>query len=386
MAYCTNCGEEVEETAKFCTRCGFKRPSSISEAREVQKGKSCPSCGTSNKIRWSTLNRSWICDNCGHTFSTSSGFLPPKQELYRHHSVAYEKRGFPFLKVIAVFILFALIGSIVIAIMPGNNNADIPPSEDHPYWEYSNEQPPYSETQYGGQIHLINNKMATDPIWPELAEFLFADKTDEKTYDEHSFTCGAFAEEVHNNAEAAGIKAGWVAVDFEDGGIGHALNVFDVEPWGLIYIDCTSSYNSDISYITPTLYEPEPLNNFDKVAFVEEGKEYGSISLEVWNENPNTYENYKEQWGKYESAIDEYNKEVEHYNELLDEYNNLYDRCGGHADYNDECIVLGPLYDTVQKYPTRLDNQLSQINRQYEWLGDYWYEPLGIVQDIEIWW
>jgi hypothetical protein len=83
-------------------------------------------------------------------------------------------------------------------------NSDIPPSEGHPYWEHFGKQPPYSKSQFS-ELNLINNEYATDPTWSELKGFLLADKTDEKTYISFSFPCGAFAEEVHNNAEQAGI-------------------------------------------------------------------------------------------------------------------------------------------------------------------------------------
>ena len=54
--------------------------------------------------------------------------------------------------------------------------------------------------------------------------------------------CGEFARDVHNNAEEAGIGAGWVAVllEHDDGSISyHALNVFKTIDSGLIFIDCT---------------------------------------------------------------------------------------------------------------------------------------------------
>jgi len=97
----------------------------------------------------------------------------------------------------------------------------------------------YSIGADGEEIILVNNCNATDKTYNEVIQFIKTDKTDEKPYILESYTCGDYAEEVHNNAEAAGIKAGWVTIEFKEGGIGHAFNVFNTTDSGLIYIDCT---------------------------------------------------------------------------------------------------------------------------------------------------
>jgi len=111
---------------------------------------------------------------------------------------------------------------------------------------FHNLQPPYYSKTYGEPVHLINNKDATDPTWQQLMSFLIADRTDQKEYSVFLFPCGAFAEEVHNNAEAAGIRTAWVGIDFEGEEIGHALNAFETTDKGLVYIDCTGD---DLSLI-----------------------------------------------------------------------------------------------------------------------------------------
>ena len=94
----------------------------------------------------------------------------------------------------------------------------------------------------GEPIGLINNPNATNPTYAELKAFVEEDTTDTNDYLEHpriGYVCADFAEDVHNNAEAAGIRAASVSVDFEEGGEGHALNAFDTIDRGLVYIDCT---------------------------------------------------------------------------------------------------------------------------------------------------
>lgn len=95
----------------------------------------------------------------------------------------------------------------------------------------------------GERIELMNNPDATDPTYAELLAFLEADPTDRYSYilgpPKAAYICTDFAEDVHNNAEAAGIRAAWVGVDFEDKTEGHALNAFETTDRGLVFIDCT---------------------------------------------------------------------------------------------------------------------------------------------------
>ena len=96
--------------------------------------------------------------------------------------------------------------------------------------------------------------------------FLLQDKTDEVIYDFNTFVCVDFAEMVHNNAEAVGIKAAIVCIVFTDGGPGHALNAFETKDRGLVYIDCTAPLGGS-------------LINADKKVDVEVNKLYIPISI-----------------------------------------------------------------------------------------------------------
>lgn len=76
--------------------------------------------------------------------------------------------------------------------------------------------------------------------------FLQQDQADKQTYNPASFTCGDFAEMLHNNAEKAGWRCAFVAIklgpsELYPTGAGHALNVFETTDRGLCYIDCTGS-------------------------------------------------------------------------------------------------------------------------------------------------
>lgn len=115
----------------------------------------------------------------------------------------------------------------------------------------------------GQKISLINYKNASDPTYTRLVEFIKADKTDERLYSS-KYVCSDFAETVHNNAEATGIKAAWVSIDFKKG-IGHACNAFNTTDKGLIFIDCTGSprksagWDTTVNLTVGKMYKPNSL-------------------------------------------------------------------------------------------------------------------------------
>ncbi len=130
----------------------------------------------------------------------------------------------------------------------------------------------------GESVQLLNYKNATDPTWDGLISFLRTDLTDGFSYND-SFVCADFAEMLHNNAEKAGLKTGYVHVDFLDME-SHALNVFNTTDKGLVFVDCTGD--------TEKL---EALDSKDKIAYVQIGKEYGLVS--AYKTNSPDYEFYE---------------------------------------------------------------------------------------------
>ena len=124
----------------------------------------------------------------------------------------------------------------------------------------------------GADEHYIvmrNNPSARNPSWAELVAFLQSDTTDKWTYVPGKFTCGDFAEKLHNNAEAIGIRAGLVAVQLKPSGmtegvVNHSLNMFETTDRGLVYIDTTSSSQGFYA---------------DKMVDVVVGKDYIPVAL-----------------------------------------------------------------------------------------------------------
>jgi hypothetical protein len=92
-------------------------------------------------------------------------------------------------------------------------------------------QPPFQGAD------IVSNETATNPTWAQLSDFLLRDKTDRKAYVPGVYMCGDFTRDVHNNAERAGIRAAYVAVELPSGY--HSLNAFQTTDRGLVFIDCT---------------------------------------------------------------------------------------------------------------------------------------------------
>ena len=73
---------------------------------------------------------------------------------------------------------------------------------------------------------------------------MWYDQTDKQLYIErgysNSFVCTDFAERLHNNAEAYGIKSAYVTIK-DTTEVGHALNAFNTIDRGWVYIDSTGS-------------------------------------------------------------------------------------------------------------------------------------------------
>jgi hypothetical protein len=264
---------------------------------------------------------------------------------------------------------------------------------------------PYSKAS-GSQVCLVNYKNATEPTWNELMFFLEKDDTDEQPYIEGSFVCADFAEMLHNNAEASGIKAAFVGVDFVVGE-GHALNAFNTTDRGQVYVDCTGKgFHPPVSPSHP-FKENDSYSEYhhfdyscDKIAYVVIGKEYGSISIdkatspEYWY-----YKDYNQKWDEYDSALEAYNSDVEEYNKAVEAYKRdieAYEGAVGGRTYisdSEEYEKLNKMYKALKARENGLDilvNELDalrdRLDERQEELGYYRWEPLGVVTNVDSYW
>ncbi len=230
------------------------------------------------------------------------------------------------------------------------------------------EQPPYVEGPSGDEIYLVNNDMADDVSWNALVAFLLEDDTDGCPYLQGELMCGTFAEMLHNNAEAAGIRAAWVSIDMLGQEIGHALNAFLTTDRGVVFIDCTGK---DAVLAVGADDNLEGCD-YDKVAFVKEGREYGLVSLE-YAEPPGYpfYEQYTEAWSEYLADLEEFNA-------LADEYNALAN--------GPQLIAGSPEARRAKTLFSELQRRRVALEMKSELLGPCRWESVGVVEQVELYW
>lgn len=216
-------------------------------------------------------------------------------------------------------------------------------------------------------IELIDNPNAKDVTYEELIDFIIDDRTDEKVYSSW-YVCADFAEDVHNNAEAVGIKAAWVGVDFENDPIGHAVNAFDTTDKGIVFIDCTGQSLGD----RVSQYPFEPCEEWEGVAYVDIGKPYGIIPVH-YAQSPSYdfYEQYNEKYYEYEQLLDDYNEEILRYNQEI----------RGKIYYEGS-----PELAEIEAWEAELDERSRQLDEFGEDIADCWAEPDSIVSAISIFW
>jgi hypothetical protein len=268
-----------------------------------------------------------------------------------------------------------------------NNGKSKQASANGDYVVYQKKQPPYVKTTGGPKVKLVNNDLATDPTWRQLLEWLEYDDTDSKPYSLESFPCGAFAEEVHNNAEAAGFKAAWVAIDFLENDLGHALNAFNTTDRGLVFIDCTGEGLMASPIVIPgdgqTTYGLPPSN--DKVAYVELDKQYGCINVEVASSfGYAAYLEHRQQREKFETGLADHNANVQAFNEDVKQYN---DWIRGRQIYEGtaDARKADNWYSELNMKEQELRIREKQLDDLGQGLGGFW-QPLDTVIKILIYW
>ena len=284
---------------------------------------------------------------------------------------------------------------------------------------YHNTQPPYYGASSDRTVNLKNNEMARNPTWEELVRFLNLDDTDKGAYGFGLWVCAEFANELHDNAERAGIKAAWVAVEFVGDDEGHAFNAFETTDRGLVFVDCTGAVPTDTVPITSVdtggiENEPPSPTDKDRIAYVEIGEEYGLIFLEyALSPEYGFYKDYKKERGniyawleEYNEAVMEFNQKKEIFNSKVKAYNMLsaeYELwVGGRTVINDpdEYAELSRMYDELEVMRLELElegveldiegAQIMQeridIEEEFDRLGWYNATSPGIISSVEIYW
>jgi hypothetical protein len=233
----------------------------------------------------------------------------------------------------------------------------------------------------GEPILLVDNPNAVNPTYAQLVAFVEQDTTDNNDYlvdPNIGYVCADFAEDVHNHAEAAGIRAASVSVEFEGSGEGHALNAFDTTDRGLVYIDCTGqSFSDKLSFHLQdtgegfTFVSDSP-QSWDAVAYIEVGKEYGLVPLAKARAlYYSFYEEYKEKWQQYQALLAAFNEEVGQFNQEIK----------GRTYYEGSAELA-----RIEAWQAELESQSQTLDGLSDELGNIWFEPKGIVKEIRVHW
>lgn len=93
-----------------------------------------------------------------------------------------------------------------------------------------------------------------NPTYHELMDFLARDPTDQNEYRESVYTCVDFVSDLSNNAEAAGLRAGYVYMEYL-GGHAHAIAAFETVDRGLVFIE--PQFDDEVTVVVGNSYSEE---------------------------------------------------------------------------------------------------------------------------------
>jgi hypothetical protein len=226
----------------------------------------------------------------------------------------------------------------------------------------------------GEPILLTNNTAAVNPSFQQVLDFIRADLTDQLVYIERDsnsgatpFVCSDFAEIVHNNAEEAGIRAAYLSVDFEDGGVGHAINAFDALDQGMVYIDCTGQ-----SFYSELEEGDGSIESWDKVAYIEIGHKYGVISLTIATSAAyDFYVQFEKKWQDFKEQLAAYNAEVKRYNQEITG-----------KIYRKGSVELAG----IRVWEEQLQQKEAALDVLKQEIGSNRFKPLGVVKSTWVHW
>jgi len=232
--------------------------------------------GTATMLRWEVIGAESIILDHGIGNVEGSGSLEIKPSEITAYNLTAVNRGGSVVSSVIINVAPPVVKPASLPPAPPPSADGIPsnvPADSLPKLKDSEAYVFYQgAVMVGADNHYIvlrNNPSAKNPARAELKAFLKADQTDRRAYINGKFTCGDFAEMLHNNAEAAGIRTAIVAIELKPAGlaegvINHSLNAFETTDHGMMYVDTTSSAQGYYA---------------DREANVVVGGEYAAVSI-----------------------------------------------------------------------------------------------------------
>ena len=233
------------------------------------------------------------------------------------------------------------------------------------------------EISYQSLLKGTQQSTLRNPTWQELKTFVSEDDTDTNTYVADQFDCSGFAIGLRDRAWRRGFRSAYIELGFGQSSAGHALDAFQTQDRGLVYVDNTER---------------------DQIAYVEKGKVYGLIVLDgVKDEFINCsaspddfwkpvtrarysgnifgygyYQNYSQRSGFHKNSQAAYNRDVDAYNAAVAIYNNT-----GSGQYS---------YAQIEDWHNKLNSWSANLDALWKDLGADLVQPMDAVSTIETYW
>jgi hypothetical protein len=228
-------------------------------------------------------------------------------------------------------------------------------------------------------LQLVNSDYAANPTFDELMAFLKADDTDMLAFvtgGPQAFISSDFAKRLHDNAEACGIRAGFVSIAFGDKHLNYVVNVFETSDAGLVFIDCTGqlkkSWNGSRYIYNENVHAGINIHNGDTIAYLANGKEYGRINIDCASSAAYAfYTEYNSKRALFNALIDEYNSQVSLFNTEI-----------AGKTFTEDSSQLNAI-QAWQKEIAALADKISSLQPE---IDDYCYTSPGVVSDFVIYW
>jgi hypothetical protein len=388
MFQCPDCGSSNIIGRRFCGGCGTKFQYKCFNCGGLidPAFRFCPDCHT--RLEWlepQSTQPMPVRQNTYYEPQSTSGYGRVEPQQYQ------ERSSSPLKSLMLVVGIVLIVAGAIFAASSGSNRPSAPtppvtsqlpivtpiPKDNKtgtvtlpdPIQQYTDKQPPFKNAS-GRLINLVNIQNAKDASYDEIKSFILKDKTDDGIYVERVKICGDFAEMVHNNAEQNGIRAAFVAIMFENEQIGHALNAFQTTDKGLVYIDCTGQGpKTALELILETKLGACEL---DRVAYVELGREYGTIEInKATSLSYSFYIDYAQNWQKFDTMLVAYNKDVTAFNQT----------------YASKATLPTAEYNKYTAWKALLEEKKRILQELIKNLGNcFSEESMGIVKTIRIYW
>lgn len=138
---------------------------------------------------------------------------------------------------------------------------------------YSSPNSIYANKAYiaGNDVYLINYRNATDPTYDEVLTFM------RNSHAGFMQTPIESAIELHNSAEAAGIKTGIAEIEIYNQDYPYVVNAFNTQDRGLIYIQSEYNIMMDLDSIVTFSNNKECISKYLFSSYPTSSRDHGIV-------------------------------------------------------------------------------------------------------------